>query len=369
MWRSEAAGLAWRWSRGWSGALAALLAYSPLWEKHVTYVLPPLAILAGVGRRRRSRCWRRGGWSGGAWRWACRPSRRWSWSWRICPTLAAGTRAIVYRHAGSDLSRYADDLEIVKAATRARRVRGGRRRLSRDADRPPDAAVPGRSLLESDPGARADRRAGDQRDAPLRQQGPDPPGRPSRAGAAVPDLGRSGVRAGEVVRAAPAGAVSAGLRQPGRRSGSLSARHCGPRWPRRPTSESGRPRCSGTTWSSREIKPGSRVDLTLMFEALQNRPPEHALITRLRDRSGETAWEGEWKVGDGTQELHTWAGRRLAVPDAATADRRHRRGQLHADDRACSARTGNAARVEARSGARAWGSGDEVDLGEVLVVR
>ena len=56
----------------------------------------------------------------------------------------------------------------------------------------------------------------------------------------------------------------------------------------------------------REIKPGSRVDLTLMFEALQDRPPEHALITRLRDRSGETAWESEWKVGDGGQELHTW---------------------------------------------------------------
>ena len=33
----------------------------------------------------------------------------------------------------------------------------------------------------------------------------------------------------------------------------------------------------------REIKPGSRLDLTLMFEALQNRPPEHALITRLRN--------------------------------------------------------------------------------------
>ena len=40
-------------------------------------------------------------------------------------------------------------------------------------------------------------------------------------------------------------------------------------------------------WPRRDIKPGSRVDLTLMFEALQNRPPEHALIVRLRDRSGE----------------------------------------------------------------------------------
>src|SRR5262245_59436121 len=31
------------------GGLSVLLAYSPLWEKHVSYVMPPLAILAGVG--------------------------------------------------------------------------------------------------------------------------------------------------------------------------------------------------------------------------------------------------------------------------------------------------------------------------------
>jgi hypothetical protein len=30
---------------------------------------------------------------------------------------------------------------------------------------------------------------------------------------------------------------------------------------------------------------------------------------------------------------------------------------------------GGPARVDARSGARAWGNGDEVDLGEVLVVK
>jgi hypothetical protein len=117
----------------------------------------------------------------------------------------------------------------------------------------------------------------------------------------------------------------------------------------------------------REIKAGSRLDLTLMFEALQDRPPEHALIARLRDRAGETAWEGEWKVGDGSQELHTWqAGRWQAqtmrlpidgVPEGA-----------YTLTIGLQQPKGGPARVDARSGARAWASGDEVDLGEVRVI-
>jgi hypothetical protein len=109
------------------------------------------------------------------------------------------------------------------------------------------------------------------------------------------------------------------------------------------------------------------MDLTLMFQALQNKPPEHALITRLRDRSGGTVWEGEWKVGDGTQELHTWREggwqvqtMRLLVDDVPEG--------VFALTIALQRPNGNAARVEARSGARAW-AGDELDLGEVMVVR
>jgi hypothetical protein len=118
----------------------------------------------------------------------------------------------------------------------------------------------------------------------------------------------------------------------------------------------------------REIKPGSRVDLTLMFEALQTRPPEHALVVKLRDGSGAVAWESEWKVGDGSQELHTWqAGRwqaqtlRLLVEDVKEGS--------YTLTIALQRPNGGAATVSARSGARAWPTGDELDLGRVQVVR
>jgi hypothetical protein len=118
----------------------------------------------------------------------------------------------------------------------------------------------------------------------------------------------------------------------------------------------------------REIKPGSRLDLTLMFEALQDRPPEHALITRLRDSAGNVAWEGEWKIGDGSQELHTWqSGRwqaqamRLLVDDIDVGS--------YTLTIALQRPKGDAARVTARSGAQAWRTGDELDLGQIAVIR
>jgi hypothetical protein len=118
----------------------------------------------------------------------------------------------------------------------------------------------------------------------------------------------------------------------------------------------------------REIKAGSRLDLTLMFEALQDRPPEHALITRLRDASGDVPWEGEWKVGDGTQELHTWeAGRwqaqtmRLLVDDVPPG--------TYTLTIALQRPNGNPAQIATRSGATVWRTNDELDLGQVTVFR
>jgi hypothetical protein len=118
----------------------------------------------------------------------------------------------------------------------------------------------------------------------------------------------------------------------------------------------------------REIKTGSRVDLTLLFQALQDRPPEHALVTRLRDASGKVAWEGEWKVGDAGQELQTWpAGRwqeqtmRLLVEDVPEGS--------YTLTIALQRPNGGPAPVTAQSGARASAGGDELDLGEVRVIR
>ena len=347
------------------GALAALLLYSPLWEKHVTYVLPPLAILAGVGLSSIgllltwSSDWRRFGLGLPA------VVAALLILWHL-PALAAEIRAIVYRHAGSDLSRYADDLEIVKAATIPDEfvvvddaylaMLTGRltppfladlswnRILARaltaeqaiDETRRYDSRV---LILQDDHLGQVQRYLtwADREYVLVKSYVQRRPARfrrvyahPSVDLAAVREAMRAALAAPTDVRIGPAGLL-------------------------------------GYELESRQIKPGSRVDLTLMFEALQSRPPEHALITRLRDRSGETAWEGEWKVGDGTQELHTWqAGGwqaqtlRLLITDVPAGSYTLTIALQRPDE--------NAARVDARSGARAW-SGDEVDLGEVLVVQ
>jgi hypothetical protein len=283
------------------------------------------------------------------------------------PTLAADTRAIVYRHAGSDLSRYADDLEIVRAATAPGEfvviddaylaMLTGRlvppfladlswnRILARalTADRAIDETRRFDSkilVLQDDHLGQVQRYLAwaDKELVLVRSYVQRRPARfrrvyasPSVDLAAVRDALRAGLASPTDVRIGPAALVGYDLER-------------------------------------RDVKPGSRVDLTLMFEALQDRPPEHALVVRLRDRSGEAAWESEWKVGDGGQELHTWqAGRwqsqtlRLLIDDVAEGS--------YTLTIALQRPNANAARVEARSGARAWGSGDELDLGEVLVVR
>jgi hypothetical protein len=349
-----------------AGGLVALLAYSPLWEKHVTYVMPPLAILAGIGFASlgalviRPQDWPRLALGGVA-------VVALALVAAYLPTLASETRSIVYRHAGSDYARYADDLTIVQAAT----VPGDfvvvdDAYLSMLTGRltPPSLADLSTSRIQ----ARA--LSADQTVSET-----------SRFGAKVlilqdEHLGgvqrylvwadREYVLVKSYVQRRPArfrrvyvqsGVDLAPVREAVR--GSLAT----------PTEvQIGPAELLGYELDRREIKAGSRFDLTLMFEALQNRPPEHALITRLRDHARQTAWEGEWKVGDGGQELHTWlTGRwqaqtlRLLVDEIPEG--------TYTLTIALQRPNGNAAPVTATSGARAWPTGDEVDLGDVRVVR
>ena len=347
------------------GALAALLAYSPLWEKHITYAMPPLAILAGIGLAGlgslldASLGWRR-------WALALPAIVAVVLVGLSLPTLAAETRAIMYRHAGSDLSRYADDLTIVSAATRPDQfvvVDDAYLAMLTGRLTPPFLAdlswnrILARALT-------ADRAIAETTrfDTQVLILQDDHLGQVQRY---LTWADREYVLAKSYVQRRPArfrrvyvspnadlNAVREALRD------TLDT----------PTDvRFGPAALLGFELERREIKPGSRVDLTLMFQALQNRPPEHALITRLRTRSGETAWEGEWKVGDGTQELHTWREggwqmqtMRLLVDDVPEGS--------YALTIALQRPNGNAARVDVRSGARAWAA-DELELGEVLVVR
>jgi hypothetical protein len=352
---------------GWLAfALAMLLGYSPLWEKHVTYLVPPLAILAGIGVAPLGAlltgrvC---------PWRIAAAAPAMAALALGVAhlPTLAAETRAIVFRHAGSDMTRYADDLEIVRTATTPDQfvvVDDAYLAMLTGRLSPPFLAdlswnrILARALTADQ--AIAETRRFDSRVVLLQD---DHLGQVQRY---LTWADREYVLAKSYVQRRPArfrrvyvspdvdlGAVRERLRA------TLQV-HTDVRI--------GPTALLGYAVEPRELKAGSRLDLTLMFEALQNRPPEHALITRLRDRTGETAWEGEWKVGDGSQELHTWqAGRwqaqtmRLLIDDVPAGAYILTIGLQQPK--------GGPSPVEARSGARAWGSGAEIDLGEVLVVK
>ena len=360
-----------RWSAmamvGWLAfGLATLLAYSPLWEKHVTYVVPPLAILAGIGMSPLGVLL------------AGRPA-----PWRVAaaipalaalvlgamyaPTLTAETRAIVYRHAGSDMTRYADDLEIVRAATASDDfvvVDDAYLAMLTGRLTPPFLAdlswnrILARALT-------ADRAIAETRrfDSKVVLLQDDHLGQVQRY---LTWADREYVLVKSYIQRRPARFRRVYV-SPNVDFGPVRER-LRAALPVQTDVRIGPAVLLGYGVERREIKPGSRLDLTLMFEALQDRPPEYALIARLRDRAGETAWEGEWKVGDGSQELHTWqAGRwqaqtmRLPIDDVPEGAYTLTIGLQQPK--------GGPARVDARSGARAWGSGDEVDLGDVLVVK
>ena len=91
-------------------------------------------------------------------------------------------------------------------------------------------------------------------------------------------------------------------------------------------------------------------------------------MTRLRDRSGRSVWKGEWPIGNGGQQLDSWQAGRwqalgLTLPISSVP-----RGRYSLTI-ALQRPNGSTASVTTTSGARAWSTGDEVDLGEVRVVR
>jgi hypothetical protein len=352
---------------GWLiGALVALLLYSPLWEKHVTYLLPPLAILAGVGLSALVPLAAR--------RWGVRALMLGSAAVVAlalmvlsADRLATDDRAVMYRHAGDDYARYADDRLIVEAATRPDDfvvIDDAYLGMQTGRLTPPFLAdlswnrILARALTADQ--AIAETRRFDSRILVLQD---DHLGQVQRY---LTWADREYLLVKSYVQRRPArfrrvyaapgvdlGPVRASLRA------SLA----------QPTDVTiGPAALLGYEVERREIKAGSRLDLTLMFEALQSRPPEHALITRLRDDSGDVVWEGEWKVGDGTQELHTWqAGRwqaqtmRLLVDDVGPGS--------YTLTIALQRPNGNPAQIVARTGATVWRTGDELDLGQITVIR
>ncbi|MCC7372825.1 MAG: glycosyltransferase family 39 protein [Chloroflexi bacterium] len=348
------------------GAAGALLVYSPLWPKHVTYLLPPLAILAGTGFAEVARLGfgsrapvqlAAGGVAGVAALIVLAQA----------PGLAAETRSIVYRHAGSDMRRYADDLAIVQAAAGPDQfVVVDDAYLAMVTGRlvPPPLA----DLSISRIGARAlsaDQAIADTRrfDARVLVLTDDHLGGVQRY---LTWADREYVLVKGYVQRRPNRYrrvyVAPGVDLTAARAAMLGS------LAQQTDVTLGPALLLGYDLESRTIKTGSRVDLTLMLEATQDRAPEHALITRLRDASGDTAWEGQWKIGEGSQELHTWKSgqwqvqtMRLLVDDVPPGEYTLTIGLPRPN--------AGPARVTARAGAEALPSREELSLGDVTVLR
>jgi hypothetical protein len=348
--------------------LVALLLYSPLWPKHVAYVMPPLALLAGGGvaaiwralvdtRRATLR------WSGAAGALLVAGLLLWSG-----PAIAADDRALIYRHPSSDLARYRDDVRIATAATRP-----GDFIVMDDAY---PAMLTGRltppwlaDLSWNRILARAltpDQAIELTRQYHSRVLGiqDDHLGQLNRY---LSWADREYVLVKTYAQRRPVRFRRVYVSRDVDRRPILDALRASIATPTEVTL--GPVDLLGYELERRELKGGSRVDLTLLWQARQDTPPEHALVVRLRAADGAAAQESEWKVGDGSQELHTWrAGDwqsqtlRLLVDNVSP-------GSYHLT-LALTMPRGGAEPVTLHSGpVTVPPDGDEIDLGDVSVVR
>ena len=348
------------------GGVAALLFYWPLWGKHVTYVLPPLAILAGLGFASVAPLIVR--------RWDCaRLALGVPAVIAIClvvaalPDLLARTRATAYNPDTSELARHADDLLIVSAATA-----------------PTDFVVVDDAYLAMLTGRLVPPFLADLSTARLRAGG-------LTADQAIDATQRFGARV-LVVQSNHLGRLrrywtwadreyvlvkSYAQDQPPRFRGvyvhpdaDLGAVRAALRSSLATPADVliGPARLLAYELDRREVALDSRLDLTLMFETIQQRPAEHLLLTRLRDGAGQVRWEREWAVGGGSQVLHTWRSGRWQVQTLNLPIANVPAGPYSLTI-VLQPRGGIAAPVTAFAGARPWPTGDEIDLGEVRVTR
>ena len=287
------------------GGLVMLLVHSPLWPKHLVYLLPPLALLAGAGGAEAVRgviavLERR------------RPARLAPVALAGCVVYVATLPALIgqlARVAGprvtTDLERYADDLRMVAAATEPgdfivmddayMAMLSGRlvppHLTDLSVTRVLARALTGEQAIRETQryGARVvviqDDRLGqypeyvawvDDHYVEVKSYRGDRHEEYRRVYVA-PDVDLAAVRAALALGTQTAIGVQVGP----------LALH-------------------GYGINRQEATPNSRVALTLHWESLVATPPEHQLILRLRGPDGRRVHESTWRIGDGAQQLETW---------------------------------------------------------------
>ena len=293
---------------------AMLFAYSPLWPKHVVYLLPPLAVLggaavAGVGsvvavRAARARSAMLPALAAGA--------AVVLWLAMLPTTVLSEDRALIERSAGSDATRYADDVRTVAAVTA-----------------PDDFVVMDDAYLAALTGRLTPPFLADLSWNRILA-------RALTAEQAIDETRRFGTRV-VVVQDDHLGQLNRYVdwlddeyvlvksyvqKRPNRfrrvyvhpdadlaplKSALLAGLDT------RIDAPIGPVVLHGYSLERREWRSGSRYGLTLFWEARESLPEEHALMTRLRDADGRAVLEQEWKTGDAGQELHTWEAGRWQV--------------------------------------------------------
>ena len=288
------------------GGVALLLVYSPLWPKHVVYLLPPLALLAGSA------------WSAGARALLDLAHRRRADLARLASLLAVGAyllwlpavverdRRLLERSIAADAGPYSDDLRLVAALTAPSdfivmddaylALTTGRlvppyladlswnrilaRALTAERAIAETARFGARVLVVQDDHLGQLPRYLSWADRNYRLVKAYVQKRPTRF--------RRVYAARDLDLAAARAALGGGIQTPLR-------------------AELGPAALLGYSLDRREVKTGTRFALTLHWEALQSSPPEHHLLVRLRAADGRIADESVWRIGEGEQELPTWS--------------------------------------------------------------
>ena len=318
-----------------SAALALLLVYSPLFPKHVVYLLPPLALLGGIGlgeaiavaavmpSAARDLASRRRflaplGMSRGVsvTKWV-RPSAigailALAAYLGSLPAVAGQDVRILGREGGEDAERYADDVRVVAAVAGPNdfivmddaylALESGRLvppfLVDLSLNRILARALTGEQAIAET--TRFGARAIVSQDTHLGQL-PRYLAWVDREYVLVksyvqrrPNRFRRVYVRPDADLAAARGALAAAIETP------LSA-------------DFGPVRLHGYSLERRDPKAGGRLALTMHWEALVGSPPEHHLVVRLRAGDGTPAEESTWRVGDGAQVLETWAAGRWMV--------------------------------------------------------
>ena len=287
------------------GAVLLLLVYSPLWSKHMVYLLPPLVILAGVAAAAGAQAI-----TGLARRERAAPLNLLCLGGAVLyvsslPWVIQQDRRVIGRQSVGDALRHADDLHVIAAVTTPNDfIVMDDAYLAAMTGRlvPPQLAdLSWTRILSRVITSEQARNETERFGARVVVVQDDHLGQLPRY---VAWLDRNYLLVKSYTQRRPSRYRRVYLRRDADLSAARSALSASIQTPVR--AELGPAALLGYSLERRDVRAGSRFALTLHWEALVGHPPEHHLVVRLRTPDGHVDQENRWPVGDGEQELANW---------------------------------------------------------------